>query len=304
MSRIREVGANKKLHADFDSVPDVFRVIEKLNWKPNRDKSSDRKSSGDGSFHTFNSLNEAIDVMRNKPETLVQFNHNDEKLVREESPGKDVRYDVTGDYIDIDRYLEGVPDVFGNAVMGNPKNIFCTINILTSYVHWTDKDYLIQRQRRITRLVDWLEAQNVRCQIIGTLDSKVLNYSVIVKEFADPFDVNHLAVVCHPDWLRRIIFLIDEQSKTFQSGYGNSIEYDKRMLKYIPQPEDGLYVYAGGYIPYSEKYNEKTQKYDITAIDQLNAEFDRLEGQIEEMIASGLTYNDEPFVIAGETNTW
>jgi len=286
MSRIREVGSKGKLHADFESVPDVFRVIDKLGWTPKRDRSSDDR----GSFYGLPSLDEAKRIMRYEPEKLVKFNPNDEKLVREEAPGKDVRFDITGDYLDIDRYLEGTPEVFGNAVMGNPKNIFCTINLHTSYVYWTDIEYLIERQRRITRLVDWLETQNVRCQIVGTLDSVCLNYSVIVKEFADPFDVNHLAVVSHPDWLRRILFLMIEQSKTFQSGYGSSLEYDKRMIKYTPKPEDGVYVYIGGYIPHANN--------DLKA---LNAEFDELENKIENLIADGLTFNDEPFAFAGGT---
>jgi len=290
MALIRQVGNRKKLHADFNSVPEVFRVIEKLEWKPQNGKSSDDRSRSGGGFHTFGSLDEAIETFRYKPETLVKFNQNDEKLVREDSVGKEVRFDITGDYLDIDRYLEGTPEVFGNAVMGNPKNIFCTINLLTSYVHWTEPEYVLEKERRIMRLVDWLEQQQVRCQIVATLDSECLNYSVIVKEFADPFDINHLAVVSHPDWLRRVLFLIKEQSPTWEWGYGSSLEYDKRMLRYTPKPEDGLYVYVGGYIPHEGN--------DLEA---LNKEFDALEDQIERMIEEGGTYNEVPFVIAGNS---
>lgn len=289
MARVREVGNRGKLHADFNSVNEVFRVIDKLGWKPQHDKSSNSTGRG-GKFHAFSNLNEAIEVFRDRPETIVKFNPNDEKLVREDSIGKEIRFDITGDYLDIDRYLEGTPEVFGNAVMGNPKGVFCTINILTSYVHWTDQAYIIEKQKRITRLVDWLEQQFIRCQIVASLDSECINTSVIVKEFHDPFDVNHLAVVSHPDWLRRILFLMIEQSKTFSWGYGDSIAYDKRMIKYTPKPEDGMYIYVGGYIPHEGN--------DLKA---LNAEFDALEDKIEQLIGEGLTFNDEPFAIGGDT---
>lgn len=293
MALIREVGDRGKLHADFNSVPEVFRVIQKLGWKPQHSKESNSRGESGGEFHTFKSLEEALDVFHNNPEKIVQFNANDEKLVREDSIGKDVRFDITGDYLDIDRYLEGSPEVFGNAVMGNPKGIFCTINILTSYVWNTSATYILQKQRRVTRLVDWLETQGIRCQIVASLDCECLAASVIVKEFHDPFDVNHLAVVSHPDWLRRVLFLIKEQSKTWSYGYGSAISYDKKMIKYTPRPEDGVYVYVGGYIPHPSNN-----------LDKLNAEFDALEEQIERLIEDGMTYNEEPFAIKGGTPGW
>jgi len=285
MARVREL-KNGKLSAEFDSVSDVFRVINKLNWEPKRDKASDRdRNSGYGrGFHVFKDLADATGVFLNRPETIRTFSANDDRLERPESPGKDVTFDVTGDYIDIGRFMSGEPEHFGNAVMGNPKNMFCTINVLTSYVSYTDARYLDQRQKRILRIVDWLETQGVRCQIIATSDTVCSFNSVTVKEFQDPFDLNQLAVVCHSDWLRRIIFLIDEQSKTWQSGYGNGTTYDNRMLKYKPQPEDGMYIYIGGYSPYK-------------SVEILNKYFDKLEEKIADLVESGITWNEEPFTV-------
>jgi hypothetical protein len=290
MARIREL-SNRKLSAEFDSVPEVFKVIRKLNWVPQEARESDAR--GTGGFHTFNSLDECKDIFENHPERIRAFSQNDDKLATIESPGKDVIYDVTGDFLDIDRYLEGIPEVFGNAVMGNPRTLFCTINILGSFVHWTDPAYQMQKQKRVLRLVDWLEQQDIRCQIMITEDSDVLYSSVLVKEFADHFDLNQLAVGMHPDWLRRIIFLIAEQSKTFEYGYGSSLEYDKRMVKYQPNPEDGLYVYVGGYLPY--KGNDEVK---------LNKAFDEIEEGIQEIIDNGLTFNDRPLMVKGEQERW
>lgn len=289
MARIREVGPRKKLHVEFDSVPEVFRVIDRMGWVPQRDKSSDSRRDG-GSFYTFGSLKEARDTFENHPERIRTFNQNDDRLETHESPGKDVAYDVTGDYIDIDRHLEGIPEVFGNAVMGNPKSVFCTINILGSFVSNTHKNYVLAKQKRVLRLVDWLETQGIRCQIVVTEDTEICFSQVVVKEFADPFDLNHLAVAMHPDWLRRIMFLIMEQSKTWTWGYGSGLEYDSRMKKYKPQPEDGLYIYVGGYTPFGGKNY---------GIDELNESFDKIEESIQEMIDLNLTFNEEPLVITG-----
>lgn len=290
MARIREVGGRGKLSVEFNSVPEVFRIIDKMGWTPQHDRSSDSRGRGDEGFYTFTNLADAKDVFLNHPERIRQFSQNDDKLQRIESVGKDVWYDVTGDFLDVDKFLEGEPEAFGNAVMGNPKSIFCTINVLDSMVHYTHKDYAVHKQKRILRLVDWLETQDIRCQIVLSSDSTVLESSIIVKEFHDPFDLNQLAVALHPDFFRRILFLIMEQSKTWSWGYGSAIEYDERMQRYQPKPEDGLYVYVGGYIPFGGKDH---------GVKELDKAFDKIEENITKMIDDGRSFCEEPLVITG-----
>lgn len=118
----------------------------------------------------------------------------------------------------------------------------------------------------------------------------------MVKEFQDHFDLNHLAVGMHPDFFRRTMFLIMEQSKTWTYGYGSSIEYDKRMLKYRPNPEDGLYVYVGGYIPFDQGKNH--------GIGELDKSFDLIEDNIQRMIDEERTFVDEPLHVTGKTREW
>ena len=287
-------GKRGKLRVEFDSVPDVFNTIREQGWVPQRDRASDEFHGGN--FHTFKNLEEANDVFFNHPESIRQFSVHDEKLVNRDSPGKDVQFDVTGDYVDIDRYLEGVPENFGQMIMGNPKSVFATINILNSAVSYTSPEYLLHKQRRIMRLVDWLEQQDIRCQIVMTSDDDVSYTQIVVKEFQDHFDLNHLAVAMHPDFFRRTMFLIMEQSKTWRSGYGNTMEYDKRMLGYKPNPEDGLYVYVGGYIPFEQRKDKGRGA--------LDAAFTSIEQSIEQMVADERTFVDEPLHITGETSEW
>ena len=296
MTRITEL-KNGKLSAEFDGVYDAMRVVRKIGWKPRNSMSSNAPASGDSDgFYTFNNLADALDVFENKPETIRAFSVNDDRIERIESPGKDVMFDVTGDYLDIDKFLMGEPEHMGNAVMGNPKNVFCTLNILTSFVYYTTAEYQLVKQKRILRLVDWLETQGVRVQIVAQDDSDVAFISTKVKEYQDPFNLNDLAVVCHPDWLRRFEFLVMEQSKTWSYGYGSSSAYDKRMMKYVPQPEDGVYIYVGGYLPYTTGDSYWGQDNDI---DALNKAFDDLEEKVMKLIEDGRTWNDEPFVIGG-----
>jgi hypothetical protein len=284
-----ETGKSGKLKIYADSVQEVFWSIGQQGWKPERDKSSDSRSHSDG-FNTFGNLKEANDVFLNNPESIRGFSILDEKLVSREAPGKDVQFDVTGDYIDIDRYLEGVPENFGQAIMGNPRTVFATINVLLSAVHWTSAEYMLHKQKRVMRLVDWLEQQGIRTQIVLSADSEVWHAEIIVKQFHDPFDLNQLAVGMHPDFFRRTCFLIMEQSKTWTWGYGSSLEYDARMLKHKSNEDDGLYVYVGGYIPYE---NNSTKK--------LDEDFDKIEDHIQNMIDLELTFVDADLKVGGGT---
>ena len=287
MARISE---NKKgrLRLEFESVNEIFRTIEAQNWVPQREEASNRRGRGD--FHTFENLEEALRVYRHEPEKIRKFNNSDLKLESIESPGKEIFYDITGDYIDIGRFMDGEPEVMGNATMGNPRSIFATININVSKVHYTSPEYMDRTQRRVLRLVDWLETQNIRCQIVATSVTECLNFTCIVKQFTDPIDLNDLAIVCHADFLRRVIFLLDEQSKTWSYGYGSGVDYDKRMIDYSPEPEDGLYIYVGGYIPFENNDENK-----------LNKAFDEIEDRVFQMVEDGMTWNEEPLAIAGDT---
>lgn len=284
MARISE-NSSGKLITHFESVSEIWRTIDSLNWTPQREEASDRRGH-DGDFYTFSSLSEALDVYKNRPETIRRFTNADIKLESIESPGKDVFFDVTGDYVAVDRYLDGDPEDQGNMVMGNPRSMFATINISVGYVNWTTNEYLARKQRRILRLVDWLESQNIRCQIVATEVTEIQNFSVIVKQFTDPVDLNDLAIVCHGDFLRRVLFLMNEQSKTWSWGYGDCIDYDERMKKYTPQPEDGMYIYVGGYIPYRK-------------LSDLEENFDEIEATVKHMVEDNMTWNEEPIVFRG-----
>jgi len=285
-------GASGKLKIYADSVPDIFWTISEQGWKPARDKSSDSHGRG-GDFNTFESLAEANDVFLNRPEEIRGFSIHDEKLVSREAPGKDIQYDVTGDYVDIDRYLEGVPENFGQAIMGNPRTVFATINVLISAVHYTKPAYMLHKQKRVMRLVDWLEAQGIRTQIVLTADSEVWHTEIVVKQFHDPFDLNHLAVAMHPDFFRRTCFLIMEQSKTWTWGYGNSMEYDNRMMNYKSNPDDGLYIYVGGYIPYPNN-----------DVGMLDTDFNQVEEHIQNMIDLEQTFVDADLRVGGKNDRY
>ena len=254
-----------------DSVQAVFRSFKELNWTPQQGKASDNRGTND--YNKFNSLAEAIDTFTNNPRSVRTFKEEDIKLTAEEAIGKDVEFDVTGDYIDIGRFLEGQPESFGIAHNGNPSNLHATVLFNVSTPWYVSEDLLNHRAARMLRLVDWMESQGVRCQIRAFESTECAHMDIKVKGFEDAVDMNSLAVATHSDFLRRVSFLVAEQSKTWGSGYGNATSFTNRMMSnYVAEQENGLTVFI-------------TEIGSITTED-IDKNFDKLRDKIIELITT------------------
>jgi hypothetical protein len=255
-----------------DSVRAVFSAIKHMNWKPAREESSNEQGTRDG-FYTFSSLQEAVDVYSTNPQSIRTFTEEAIKLTAEESIGKDVHFDVVGDYIDIGRFLDGEPECFGVAYQGNPSGLYTTLIMNLSAVAHVTADAMNHRQARILRLVDWMESQGVRCQIRGFISTACSHMDIRVKNFDEAIDMNALAVVSHGDFLRRINFVVDEQSETWTWGYGSPRVFTSRMTRnYKADPADGLTIFVS-----DQSHSNK---------DDIDKAFDTLRDKVAELIES------------------
>lgn len=256
-----------------DSVQATFRVFEELKWKPERGKSSDTDKSNNRDFYFFRNLREAIDVYTKNPKQVRSFKEEDIKLSSEENIGKEIQYGVTGDYVDVGRFLDGEPECFGVAYNGNPSGLQATILFNVSTPWYVDENLLNHRAARMLRLVDWMETQGVRCQIRAIESTECAHMDIRVKSFEDAVDMNALAVATHSDFLRRIAFLVAEQSPTYESGYGNATIYTNAMMNnYKADPDNGLTIFI-----------TEIGRVDIQSID---AQFDLLRDKITDLLST------------------
>lgn len=265
--RYLEKGA---LVGQFASPTALLNAIIELKWEPQREKSSDARKDGD--FQTFNSLSEAIDVFTNNPKSIRSFSPETLVLKDEENIGREITYDVTGDYLDIGRFLDGEPECFGVNFNGNPAGLHVTMYADTSAIYHVKKQAIAHKQARMLRLVDWMEQQGVRCRVVSVESTECGHFETIVKDYGDAVNLNDIAVSMHPDWLRRVLFLADEQSKTWDWGYGSAIQWTNTMKRsYVADPDDGLTVFI----------SSQTQS-DLGVIDQ---QFDRLRDKIATLLS-------------------
>ena len=184
---------------------------------------------GGGGFHAFNSYSQALDTFRKQPESVTKFDPAELRIKDVSESGTSVDFDVTGDYIDMGRYMEGVPESVGTMHNGNARNRRANILINLSQVASMSHQDINHRGERILRLIDALEAGGVRCQLVAAESSECTHVEVTLKHHDEPLTTTDLAVVVHPEFLRRILFRVIEYSKTYTSGYGHAFVFSKAL---------------------------------------------------------------------------
>ena len=224
------------LVAKFDGVDVALDYILKAMPTPKRAGSSSR--TGRSTFNVFDSFEEAVDIFRNRPESIVKFDEA-ELMVRDANEnGNEVAYDVTGDYIDMGRHMEGVPETFGSLHNGTARNRRVTLVINTNQHAMIGEESINHRAERILRLVDSLESGGVRCEIIAIDSNECGHTEVLLKRHEETLLINDLAIVSNSDWKRRMIFRINEHSETWDGGYGSPKVFGDAVDAKDIQPEN------------------------------------------------------------------
>lgn len=260
-----------------DSLGTFIRMVQSEMPEPKNAGSSNTEKSafdvGNWSFHTFRNYKEALDTYINHPEKVRSFKVLDKNIKVPQATGNDTFYDVEGDWLDIDHYLEGSPEVFGQGINGNPNNLFATVVVNLSARCDFGEDALRRRGERLVRLVDWLEGQRVRTQIKAYSANECGHIEIVVKKHEDSFDVDALAVATHPDFFRRLVFRVKEYSQTWQYGYGMPTTIYNKRLKMPIQNENGLLLW--------------TENHEL--VKDIDTIYDKAEIDIERMLENGET---------------
>lgn len=217
----------------FEGVDNMFDFMEKNMPNPQRDGHS--SNTDRDTFNAFSTYEEAMDTFRNKPETVVKFDAAELRIKDDSEVGSRVEYEVTGDYIDMGRYMEGVPETMGQMHAGNARNRRVNIMIDLNQIWSVKPEEIIHRGERILRLVDALEAGGIRSQIIGYESNECGHTEIVLKRHDEPLTISDLAVVSHSEFLRRIIFRVNEHSKTWTGGYGMATQFGRAVDQYPEQ---------------------------------------------------------------------
>lgn len=238
------LGENERIMM-FNGVRTALDYINENLDEPRRSGSSDGNGGGHAG-NAFHNYGQAMDIFLNKPESVVKYDPTEMRPVEFEEQGNDLEFDVTGDFIDIGRVLEGVPENMGSLHNGNPRSRRVRIVVSLAQTHYMTPKEIDHRSERVIRLVDALENARVRTEVIAIDSTTCHHMEIVVKRFDEPMTIEDVAVVTHSEFFRRMCFRAAEWSDTWRSGYGY-VRTLKRNLKIIKsQLNDEITVYIDG----------------------------------------------------------
>ena len=248
------------LVAYFDGIDTALDFVAAKMPNAKRGKSS--SDVGRGWFNAFDTYEEALSTFRERPEEVVKYDPGELRIKDESESGVSVEYDVTGDFIDMGRYMEGIPEAVGTMRSGTARNRRVNIIIDLSYSAGTEFDTIVRRGERVLRLVDALESGGVRCNITVIESTECGHFEFVVKQHNEPLTISDLAVATHPEFLRRILFRIDEHSKTWEGGYGSSIAFSGALTpeRLKSTSNDELNIFLGSNIYDAEGMFDKLER--------------------------------------------
>lgn len=256
---------------NFANMGQLFSIINQIGKPTGKYKSSQDETNG-ADWVTYDTYDEALHALVNKPTEVVSFDKNDITIQDYNESGNAVEYDVTGDFLDVGRYLDGVPETFGSTKMGNYRGVRVKMFVSGSFSASTDKAIIDERSKRICRLVDWLENQGIRVGINTVYSNDNGHIDIKVKDFGEPLNIYDVGVSSNSDFFRRAIFRLKEESPTISYGYGNSYEFADYM--------------TGRYKMWADKQNLDELVLFINSrflgdVEEINRRFDRTETYIK-----------------------
>lgn len=269
----------RELCGKFEGVDIFLNALTETSLKIGKyGNSSQRRGKDD--FYFFDTYDEAIDTFKNNPSKVANFIEKDDKILGGDSAGMSIEYDVTGDFIDMGRYVEGIPETFGSMYNGNPRSKRVNILIPAMASCGVNHELINKRSERIKRLVDWLETNQVRCAITVMYTNDNSHCEIVVKKFDEVFNINDIAIATHSDFFRRCQFKFRENSPTIEPfGYGNSSQFwNNTNLEDIIKQE------------YNNEFNVVIGS-KLLREDQIDNDMDKLEKDLKKTIFEDQTEN-------------
>lgn len=204
-------------------------------------------SREEGSFYGTETFGDAVKLAINGwAEGLQELQYGVKKNKFIDAPSnKFCMYnDVTGSFVDIDKYIRGEPEcMLEFECVSEPR--FATIFVSGGVSGCVGHETIISRGRKILEVIDALEQNNIRTKVIQVFGTNSGDgtelITVVCKDCQNRLDVEALNfALCHPAQVRRFEFSVCERAPVewrkkmgyFEgAGYGCPANDIKKLIK-------------------------------------------------------------------------
>lgn len=165
-------------------------------------------TNNDGWYGT-KSLDQAIDLFRNKRSELLPKGFQQKYIKNVNANGIDVEYNVTGDYLDMGRYMSGEPEVFGTNINGDLTGKVVSVYINASVSASYDAEDVMLGAEKLAEVINALYVSGARVSTTFMSAEETQWVEVKLNDFGDPLDPVDLIAVASPAFIRRLCFAIN-----------------------------------------------------------------------------------------------
>ena len=177
---------------------------------------SQHKPKSGSSTYTHNenwygtsSLDQAIDLFRNKRHELLPKGFQQKYIKNVNANGIDVEYNVTGDYLDMGRYMSGEPEVFGTNINGDLTGKVVSVYINASVSASYDAEDVMLGAEKFAEVINALYVSGARVSTTFMSAEETQWIEVKLNDFGDPLNPVDLVAVASPSFIRRLCFAVN-----------------------------------------------------------------------------------------------
>lgn len=225
--------------------PNIRAFVDYVsNHKPKSGSSSYTHNDG---WYGTRSLDQAIDLFRNKRHELLPKGFQQKYIKNINANGIDVEYNVTGDYLDMGRYMSGEPEVFGTNINGDITGKVVSVYINASVSASYDAEDVMLGAEKLAEAINALYVSGARVSTTFMSAEETQWIEVKLNDFGDPLNPVDLVAVASPSFIRRLCFAVNNYHDV--STRGSIVDVLSSHRDILNKGEDLVVYVAPNMIP-------------------------------------------------------
>jgi hypothetical protein len=193
------------------------------------------------------SLDEALDLFKYKRHKLLPKGFQQKYIKNVGAAGADVEFNVTGDYLDMGRYISGEPEVFGTNINGDLTGKVIRVYINASVSASYDAEDVMLGAEKLAEVINALYISGARVSTTFMSAEETQWIEVKLNDFGDPLNPVDLVAVASPSFIRRLCFAVNNYHNV--STHGSIVDVLDGHRDILNKGEDLVVYVAPNTIP-------------------------------------------------------